>query len=315
MKAAIIEAFGDLDKVMLKDIPEPIPGDEEVLISLSYAGVNPVDGKIVKGLLKDRMPYQFPIVLGWDGAGEVTAVGKAVTNIKPGDKVHAYFRKPEIRWGTFCERATCLAKDVAVVPAKLSMQEAAVIPLSALTAWQALFDTAHLKAGETILIHAGAGGVGGYAIQLAKNAGAKVYTTATGANHSYVTKLGADVAIDYTKESVTQRIKKDHPEGVDVVFDTLGGTAYKEAFEQVTPQGRIVSLLAHPDPALIKNRQISASYVFVTPNGKQLAEIDQLINSGKLVPPHVEVLPLEDVTEAMRKVEEGHVRGKIALRI
>ena len=215
MKAAVIESFGDLDKIKLTTIPEPVAGDDEVLISVSYAGVNPVDGKIVKGLLKDRMPYQFPIVLGWDGAGEVVAIGKTVTNIKLGDKVHAYFRKPEIRWGTFCERATCLAKDVAIVPEKLSMQEAAVIPLAALTAWQALFDTAHLKAGQTVLIHAGAGGVGSYAIQLAKNAGAKVYTTASASNHSYVHKLGADVVIDYTKESVTQRIKKDHPEAVD----------------------------------------------------------------------------------------------------
>lgn len=315
MKAVLIESFGDLDNLVIKDTVEPVMGEEEVLISLSYAGVNPVDGKIAKGFFKEQMPHQFPIIMGWDGAGEVIEVGKSVKQFKPGDKVHAYFRKAEVRWGTYCERATCLAKNVAIIPQNLSLQEAAVIPLSALTAWQALFDIAHLKAGDTVLIHAGAGGVGGYAIQLAKNAGAKVYTTASAANHSYVTKLGADVVLDYTKESVNQRIKQENPEGVDVVFDTLGGTAFKEAFEQVKPGGHIVSILSHPDPTLSKNRDVHVSYLLVQPNGEQLAKIDQLIAQGKLVPPHVEVVPLDNVIDAMKKLEEGHVRGKIALKI
>ncbi len=128
MKAALIESFGNLDKVRIKEADEPIPDDDELLISLAYAGVNPVDGKIVKGLLKERMPFQFPIILGWDGAGQVIRVGKNVHDFKPGDQVHAYFRRSEVRWGTFCEQATCLAQNVSLIPKKLRLQEAAVIP-------------------------------------------------------------------------------------------------------------------------------------------------------------------------------------------
>jgi len=193
MRAAAIREFGSLDKIKIEELPTPQPKPNEVQIKVHYAGLNPVDWKITMGYLKDRMPYQFPIILGWEMAGVISALGTRSTTLKVGDPVYAYCRKEKIQEGS-CAEFICLpAENVAIKPSSLSFAQAAGVPLAALTAWQTLFEAGQLKKGQKVLIHAGAGGVGGYAIQLAKYRGAFVYTTASAANTDYVKKLGVPI--------------------------------------------------------------------------------------------------------------------------
>lgn len=315
MKAVTIDSFGDISTLHLSQVQKPEPGPKEVQIALSYAAVNPVDWKICEGHLKTRLPHQFPLILGWDGAGTVSAVGKEVRHFKVGDKVFAYFRKPTVQWGTFAEYVCFEADHVALKPDNIDFAEAAAIPLTALTAWQALFDDVKLQRGETVLIHAGAGGVGGIAIQLAKNAGAKVISTARQEKHSYVKELGADVVIDYTKKSFVEEIKKIAPQGVDVVFDTVGGQTLKDSLNALRPGGRLVSIVEKLDPAVGKPRTITITYHFVNPNGAQLKQIGDLIKTGKVRPPAIEEMKLEDAAQALEKSREGRLKGKIVLKI
>lgn len=315
MKAVTIEKFGALDQIHLVDLPTPQPLDNEVQIAIEYAGVNPVDGKIMQGLLKDRLPHHWPIILGWDGAGTISAVGKEVKNFKPGDKVYAYFRKPTVQWGTFCQFSCYPAEHVVQIPKNLSFAQAAAIPLASLTAWQALFDALKLQKGESILIHAGAGGVGGFAIQLAHWAGAKVYTTASSRNSDYVKGLGADVVIDYTKEDFVDRIHRDLPKGIDVVFDTLGGKTLEKSYQAVRDGGRLACIVQPPKAEDAKGKKITAEYVFVQSNGKQLAEISQLLEQKKISPPEVKEMPLDEAAKAIDTVLQGHTRGKIVLKV
>ncbi len=315
MKAVTIEKFGALDQIHLVDLPTPQPQDNEVQIEIQYAGVNPVDGKILQGVLKDRLPHHWPIILGWDGAGTIAAVGKNVKNFKVGDKVYAYFRKPTVQWGTFCQFACYPAEHVVAIPENLTFAQAAAIPLAALTAWQALFDALKLKKGETVLIHAGAGGVGGFAVQFAHWAGAKVYSTASARNHDYVKNLGADVVIDYTQESFVDRIHKDLPKGVDAVFDTVGGNTLEKSYQVVKDGGRLAGIVQPPNADHAKGKKITAEYVFVSPNGDHLRQISDLIKQKKVVPPQVEEMPLKDAAKAIDKVLQGHTRGKIVLKV
>lgn len=313
MKAMVIDGFGDLDEVHEAQIPAPDPGPSEVQIALAYAGVNPVDWKIAIGLIRSMMPHEFPVTLGWDGAGTVSAVGEGVTHLKVGDEVYAYFRKPTIHEGTFCEYATYLAEHVVKKPSNLTLAQAAAIPLSSLTVWQALFDFADLQKGQSILIHAGAGGVGSYAIQLAHWKGAKVYTTASSSNHEYVKRLGADVAIDYTLESWEDRIKEEG--GVDVILDSVGGKVLRQCYALVKKGGALVSIVTPPDEKRAKGLGIRSGFVFVSANGEELAQISELLERGDLKPPQIEEMNLSDVVEALEKSRKGHVRGKIVLKI
>lgn len=310
MKAIVIEEFGGSGKLLLKEMPKPIVEDHEVLIKVAFAGVNPVDWKITEGYLKERLPYEFPIILGWDASGTIVEVGKNVKNLKAGDEVFAYVRKPLLKWGAYAEYVSFDAKDVAKKPHGISFAEAAALPLVSLTAWQSIFDAAHLKKGETILIHGASGGVGSMAVQFAKNAGATVMATASSKKHDYVKKLGADLVIDYKKENFNDRVKD-----VDVVFDCVGGETFKKSLACLKKCGRIVSILEHMDPAEAKKRGIEAYYVFVSPNGNQLKTIAQLIDQKKVVPPHVEEMPLKDASLALTKLRAGEVLGKLVLRI
>lgn len=311
MKAIVFEEFGG--KLKEKDFPTPKISDNEVLIEIECAAVNPVDWKIREGLLKNRLPHEFPIIPGWDAAGKIKEIGKAVKKFKVGDEVYAYCRKPTIHSGTYAEYINVDADHVALKPKKLTFAQASAIPLVGLTSWQALFDVANLQAGETILIHAGAGGVGGMAIQFAKNVGAKVIATASQKNHDYVKKLGADEIIDYSKEDFVQKIKQKHPQGLDVVLDTVGGETLRKSFEVTKDGGRIVSIvenLQHPPKDNVK-----FGYVFVRPNGLQLHQIADLINAGKVIAPKVEEMPLKNAEEAFNKSKTGHTQGKIVLKI
>lgn len=315
MRAVVIDGFGGPEKLREMEMPTPWPGPDEVLIRLAATSVNPVDWKIREGLLVTLFPHHFPLIPGWDAAGTIEALGERVQGFAPGDKVFAYCRKPEVQWGTYAEYVTMRADAVAPMPASLSFVEAACLPLVGLTAWQALFEAASLKAGQTILIHAGAGGVGGLAIQLAKHAGARVLTTASAANHDYVRGLGADHVIDYAREDFVQATRAVAPEGVDVVFATVGGETLQQSYAALRHGGFMVSIVDAPVEAVSAKRKVLQAFVFVSPNGGQLRRIARLIEAGRVRPPAIEELTLGDAAEAQIRSKAGHVRGKIALRI
>lgn len=310
-----IEAYGGPERLRLMELPVPVPGDEEVLIEIACTSVNPVDWKIREGQLKDRLPNVFPIIPGWDAAGTVKAVGANVTRFKGGERVFAYCRKPTIQWGTYAEYVAMEARHVALMPKNLSFAQAAAIPLTTLTAWQSLFDRACLGDGQTVLIHAGAGGVGGMAIQLARHVGAKVYATASRVNHDYVRGLGAAHVIDYRSENFLDVIRRLEPQGVDVVLDTIGAQVYRASFAALKRGGFMVSIREQPDEQLAAQYGVRAGYVFVQPDGEQLGAIAYLLEEGALRPPHIEEMRLEDAAAAQERSRAGHVRGKIVLRI
>lgn len=314
MKAVAIKDFGGVEKLSVLELPIPEAAPNEVLIEVFYTAVNPVDWKIREGHLKEYLPHEFPLIPGWDAAGVVKSIGSDVKNLKPGDEVFAYCRKPTIKWGTYAEYVAFDAENVTLKPKNINFAQAAAIPLVGLTAWQALFDAAKLKKGETILIHAGSGGVGSMAIQFSKWAGARVLTTAGPMNHSYVEKLGADAAIDYHKGFI-DRVKELAPQGVDVVLDCVGGKTLQDSFELLKPNGRLISIVERVDPAAAKQHNIQGAFVFVAPNGKQLAEIAKLISENKVSVPNIEEMSLQDAAKAQEKSRGGHAKGKIVLRI
>lgn len=315
MRAIFIEKFGGPEELKMGRLNIPIPKDNDVQIKILCTGVNPVDWKIRSGMLEKRMPHHFPLIPGWDAAGVISAIGSQVKNFKVGDEVFAYCRKSTIQDGTYAEYICVNADNVAAKPHNLSFAQAAAIPLAGLTAWQSLFDSAGLKNGESVLIQAGAGGVGSLAIQFAKLAQTHIITTARTCNHDYVKSLGAELAIDYKKSSVSEEVKKFAPQGLDVIFDTLGGEAYKESYSLLKPGGRLVSLIEHPDERLDKKYKVKSFYVFVTPNGKELQHISDLIQSEKVKPLPIQEMPLEKAAEAQEENRQGHVQGKIVLNV
>lgn len=315
MKAIILEEFGGPDQLKLSNIPIPDPKPDEVQIKIAYTAVNPVDWKIRMGLLQKRMPHEFPIIPGWDASGTISAIGSNIKAFKIGDEVFAYCRKSKIQWGTYAEYICVPADFVAFKPKNITLAQAAAIPLAGLTAWQAIFDIGELKKSQTILIHAGAGGVGSLAIQLAKNAGATIITTATESKHEYVKSLGASVVIDYQKENFVTKIKELNPAGIDIVFDTIGGQTQKDSYAVLKSGGHLVSIIEPPDQQLAQQARVKANYLFVSPNGRELQQIADLISTKKVIPPQIEEMPLEKAAEAQEKNREGHVQGKIVLKI
>lgn len=315
MRAVYIEEFGESDKLKVGELPTPLPEKGEVQIQLAYTSVNPVDWKIRKGLLKERIPHQFPLIPGWDASGVISALGAGVDQFKIGDEVYAYCRKPIVQYGTYAEYVCYPAKEVALKPKNLSFAQAAAIPLVGLTAWQSLFEIAKLQKGETILIQAGAGGVGSLAIQFAKWAGATVITTARSPNHDYVKSIGADLSIDYQTTSLKDEIQKKFPKGLDVVFDTVGGKTLEESYPFLKPGGRLISIVQEPDQNLAAQYKIQPLYHFVNPSGKELQKIADLIQTGKVQPIKIEEMPLEKAAEAQDENEKRHGQGKIVLKI
>ena len=315
MKAIFIEDFGGAEQLKMGLLPIPMPESNEVQIKIICTAVNPVDWKIRMGMLEKRLPHHFPLIPGWDAAGVISAIGSNVQTCKVGNEVFAYCRKSIVKEGTYAEYICFNADDIALKPNNLSFAQAAAIPLAGLTAWQSLFDAAHLQKGESILIQAGAGGVGSLAIQFAKTAEAHIITTARKSNHEYVRSLGAEDAIDYREASLEEGIRHFAPQGVDVVFDTLGGEALKESYSLLKPGGRLVSIVEQPDQALAEKFKVNALYVFVTPNGKQLKQISDLIQAGKVKPIPIQEMPLEKAAEAQEQNRQGHVQGKIVLNV
>ncbi len=316
MKAIGIKRFNGSAVLEWLELPIPSPGPSEVLIRIHAAGINPVDWKIREGLFEGRMPHQFPIVLGWDASGVVEKAGNEIRALKVGDPVMAYGRKDLIHEGTYAEYIVLTEKHCALKPKNLSFEQAAVVPLSALTAHQSLFDSLKIQKGETILIHAGGGGVGGYAIPMAKQAGARVITTASAGKHEYVKALGADKVIDYQKADFVEEVKKHFPDGIDAVFDTVGGTAQLKSSQVLKPKGRITSILAI-QKNFFTDKDLIADYVFVRPDAGQLEKIRAWIEGGSIQVSVDEICEFspEGVAKAHEKLEGGHQRGKLAVKI
>jgi NADPH2:quinone reductase len=315
MKAVVFDAFGGPERLRVAEVHKPAPAAGEILIEVHCASVNPVDWKIREGMLAEMFPYEFPIVPGWDAAGVVAAVGKGETGFRAGDRVYAYCRKPKVQHGTYAEFVTIAADAAAPMPGNFGFAEASTIPLAGLTAWQSLFDAAKVSAGQKVLIHAGAGGVGSFAIQFARHAGATVYTTARRENHGYVKGLGADAAIDYAREKFVDAVRVLAPGGVDLVYDTVGGPVQKESYRVLKPGGMLVSIVNLPDPEEARPYGARTNFVFVSPDGGQLRRISALVESGEVKPPAYEEFPMERAAEAQERSRGGHVRGKIVLKI
>ena len=332
MKSFMIDRYKKSGALRLGESPLPAMKDNDVMVEIHAAGVNPLDSKIRDGEFKLILPYGLPLVLGNDVAGVVVRVGPKVRQFKPGDEVYA--RPAQDRIGTFAEYIAMNAADVALKPANLTMEEAASIPLAALTAWQALVERANVQKGQKVLIHAGSGGVGVMAIQLAKHLGAHVATTTSTANIDLVKSLGADVVVDYKKDDFEKVLQ-----GYDVVLNSLGKDTLEKSLSVLKPGGKLISISGPPDPDFAKQngfgwllqqvmrllssgirrkskrRGIGYSFLFMTANGGQLGKITSLIAAGAIRPVMDRVFLFEKTNEALAYVETGRAKGKVVIAV
>lgn len=314
MKAWAFDQFGSNERLYMTDIATAEPKENEIQVRLMYAGVNPVDWKIRDGYLKDVMPYEFPIIPGWDGAGVVTRCGTAVRDFKVGDEVFGYFRTNIVKAGTFAEYACAPEIGFTKKPSSMSFAVAAALPIASLTAWQALFEFAKITPKMSVLILGGAGGVGSMGVQFAHWKGATVITTASLKNHDYVRSLGADFAIDYKAEDVQKKLFSHCEDGVDVVLDCVGGNTCKESIPLIKKGGCLVSIVDF-EAEQYASDGLRAGFIFCYPNGNQLREIAELITQGKIKAPEISEFPFQEAKKALELSEQGHTRGKIVLKI
>lgn len=325
MKAFVLSQYKE--PLQQQDVPEPVLGDHDVLVEVHAAGLNQLDEKIRQGEFKQILPYKLPQILGHDVAGVVLKVGAKVKSFEPGDEVFA--RPGNDRIGTFAERVAVAEEDLAIKPATISMEEAGSLPLVALTAWQALVQRGNVGPGQKVLIHAGAGGVGSIAIQLATYLGATVATTVSAGNKDFVRDLGADVVIDYRTEDFTE-ILSDY----DLVLDSLGGENLERSLKVLKKGGKAIGIAGPPDagfarqlggnPVLLglmtllssgirrKARRLGVTYefLFMRANGGQLREIAALIDAGDIKPVVGRVVPFDQTADVLAALDNGGVRGK-----
>ena len=332
MKAFALTRYGKKDTVSAVERAVPDLRDDDVLVQIHATSINPLDLKIRNGELKPLLPYKLPLVLGNDLAGIVVKTDPRVRRLAPGDAVYA---KPnQDRIGTFAEYLAVNENDVARKPDSIDMNEAAALPLVSLTAWQALVDKAQLRPGQKVLIHAGSGGLGSIAIQLAKHLGATVATTTSTKNVEWVRELGADIVIDYkTKDFATEL--RDY----DVVLDTQGGETLDKSFQVVKPGGRVISVAGPPEPDFArefganwllvqamralsfsvrrkaKRRSVHYSFLFMTANGDQLRELAALVDAGAIHPIIDRVYPFDATLDALAYVENGRATGKVVVTV
>src|SRR5213596_1497690 len=306
MKAVVADEYGGPEVLKFEDVPRPEPKENEALVHVIASGVNPADPLTLSGKYAREFGTHLPLIPGYDIAGIVEKTGAKVTKLKGGETIYGY---PTFGGG-WAEYVTVSEGEVAAKPALLSFTEAAAVPMGALTAWQALVDVAQLRAGQTILIHGGSGGVGGFAVQIAKARGARVIATASTANQDLLKQLGADVPIDYTKTKF-EDVAKD----VDAVLDPVGRETLAGSYGVVKKGGIVISLVARPDPVEIEKRQIRGATVWVQPKAKDLAEIAHLIDTRKIKPVVTQFLPLSEAIAAQRQAATHHTRGKVVLRI
>jgi NADPH:quinone reductase-like Zn-dependent oxidoreductase len=307
MKAVRIHAYGDPGVLQYEDAPMPVIGPDEVLIKVAASSVNPIDWKVRSGKSKEKMPITFPFILGWDVAGTVEETGVLVTSFKKGDKV--FSRSSPSRDGAYAEYIAVRASEVAFAPKSVSFSEAAGVPLACMTAWDGLFEQAALRAGQSVLIHGASGGVGTFAVQLAKLAGAHVIATASEKNTALVKSLGAHEVIDYKKEDFSQKVKH-----IDVVFDTIGGETQKKSWGIIKKAGVLVSTVG-ADPKEAEAHGVKAKSFMLDSNGARLQQIAGLIDAGKIRIIIDKEFPLEQTRQAHELSEQGHAVGKIIIKV
>lgn len=331
MKAFLIDRYGK-NHGRLAEVPDPEPGINDVLVKVHASSVNLLDSKISKGEFKLILPYTFPLIMGNDVAGVVVRVGSGVRTFKPGDEVYA--RPPQARIGGFAELIAIEESALALKPKNTSMEQAAALPLVALTAWQVLVETARVKKGQKVFIHAGSGGVGSIAIQLAKHLGAFVATTTSTHNVEWVKALGADVVIDYTQQNV-ENVLRDY----DVVLNSLGPAELEKSLRILKPGGQLISISGPPTAEFAHEQKlfwglgwimrllssgirrkarkqgIDYAFVFMRASGAQLQKITELVESGAITPVIDRTFPFEATAEALSYVERGRAKGKVVIKI
>jgi NADPH:quinone reductase-like Zn-dependent oxidoreductase len=311
MRAMVIDEWGGTDAIREADVEPPPLAPDGLLVRVRAAGVNPVDTKVRGGYMAEKLPCHFPLILGWDVAGVVERIGPAVTAFKPGDEVYGYLRRHHLQFGTYAEYATATDTYFARKPGSLSFEEAAALPLAGLTAHQAL-ETIGVRGGETLFVGGGSGGVGHLAVQLAIARGAQVIATASERNQDFLRELGAE-PLDYAAGDIPARVREiTRDGGADGALDLFGGDRREEAFASLRSGGRLVSI-AQPPPESRDGYEVH--YVFVRPDGDELRELAELVEGGQLRPHVEEVFPLERAAEAHKRVEGGHVRGKVVLSV
>ena len=304
MKAIRIHQYGGPEVLTQVEMQRPAPGPNEVLIKVQAASVNAVDWKMRAGHVKEIFPLTFPATLGWDVSGTVEEAGDKVTQFKRGDEVYAL-----LKGGGYAEYATAEEAVVARKPRTLDHVHAAAVPVAGLTAWQALFEVAQLSAGQKVLIHAAAGGVGNFAVQFAKARGAYVIGTASSKNQTFLHELGVDQVVDYSKTRFEDMVRD-----VDVVLDTIGGDTQERSFKVLKKGGILVSIVQLPSPELAAKYGVRALFYGAHASSSGLAEIATLIDNGNVKPVVETVLPLADARRAHELIESGHTRGKIVLK-
>ena len=306
MKAVVAHQYGGPEVLKLEEIPVPEPKENEILVRVVASGVNPADPLILGGKYAKEFGTHLPLILGYDMAGLVEKTGAKVTKLKVGDPVYAY-----LLWGGgWAEYCISNETESAIKPKSLTFTEASAVPLAALTAWQALIDIGKIQGGQTVLIHGGSGGVGSFAIQIAKARGARVIATASTANQDLLKQLGADVSIDYTKPNWEETVHD-----VDFALLPVGGETMRRTYGVMKKGGIIATLISRADPAELEKRGIRGTPVFSHSDAGELAEITKLIDAGKIKPVVSQVLPLTDAAKADQEAETHHTRGKIVLKI
>ena len=308
MRAVCIYAYGGSEVLVYEDAPCPRPRDGEVLIRVHAAGINPIDWKIREGRYQDMIPTTLPLVPGWDVSGVVESVGRGVSRFAAGDEV---FSRPDVsRDGAYAEYIVIRESEVALKPKSIDHVHAAALPFAGLTAWQALVEVGAVSAGQRVLIHGAAGGVGHLAVQLAKWNGAHVIGSASQRNHEFLRKLGVDQVIEYPEERFEEWVQP-----VDVVFDTVGGDTQDRSWPVLKRGGILVSIASPPSAEAAEEHGVRQAFVMSEADGGQLAEIAQLVGDEKLKAIVETVLPLSDATRGQELSERGHTRGKIVLRV
>jgi len=306
MKAVVAHQYGAPEVLKFEEIPRPEPKENEAPVRVIASGVNPADPLTLSGKYAREFGTHLPLIPGYDIAGIVEKTGANITKLKIGEAVYGY---PTFGGG-WADYVTVKEYEVAAKPKSLNFVEAAAVPMGALTAWQALVDTAHLHPGQTILIHGGSGGVGSFAVQIAKARGARVIATASTANQDLLKQLGADAAIDYTKTRFEDVVKD-----VDAVLDPVGKETLARSYGVVKKGGIVMSLVARPDPAEFQKRGIRGAGISVHPDAADLAEIARLIDAGNIKPIVTQVLPLSNAIAAQEQAATHHTRGKVVLRV
>ncbi len=324
MFAVIIEETGGPDVLRYGEIATPEPGPDDIRVRIAYAGVNPADWKNRQGMLAAFRPYSFPYIIGFDAAGVVDAVGANVSGFTPGDRVFTPTNHGQGGQGSYAEFAIASADRVAHIPEGMSFAQAAALPVAALTAWQGLFDRGGLQAGQMAMIHGGSGGLGGFAVQFARWAGARVAATCSTPNVEYLKSLGVERVIDYRKENIAEAVAAWAPGGLDYLMDAVGASTIPNGLDMVRTGGTFVSI-----PTLTDDGDIPAAAVAGAAKGVnrvfstmvdvgcnvQLAQIARLLVEGHITLPPLHEYALRDVARAHEAVQSGHTRGKIVLKV